>query len=123
MQLAELIGRRAIHALALGVIAVLAAPQILPGAGLGAALAQTSAPAAQPAQSNITVTGNRRIEVATILSYMQLPRDRAVTAEDLNLAQRRLARTRTALDILGKAHALLEDITESADTEQPRSTS
>ncbi len=42
---------------------------------------------------------------------------------ELALAQRRLARTRTALDIMGKAHALLEDITESADTEQPRSTS
>ena len=42
---------------------------------------------------------------------------------ELDLAQRRLARTRTALDIMGKAHALLEDITESADTEQPRSTS
>jgi len=42
---------------------------------------------------------------------------------ELDVAQRRLARTRTALDIMGKAHALLEDITESADTEQPRSKS
>ena len=42
---------------------------------------------------------------------------------ELDLAQRRLARTKTALDIMGKAHALLEDISESADTEQPRSTS
>ncbi|WP_370585757.1 integrase core domain-containing protein [Tessaracoccus sp. MC1627] len=32
---------------------------------------------------------------------------------ELDLAQRRLARTKTALDIMGKAHALLEDISES----------
>lgn len=42
---------------------------------------------------------------------------------ELDLAQRRLARTKTALDIMGKAHALLEEISESADTEQPRSRS
>ena len=42
---------------------------------------------------------------------------------ELDLAQRRLARTQTALDIMGKAHALLADITESADTEQPRNES
>jgi len=42
---------------------------------------------------------------------------------ELDLAQRRLARTKTALDIMGKAHALLEEISESADTEQPRSKS
>jgi len=29
-----------------------------------------------------------------------------------------LAKTRTALDIMGKVHALLEDISESADTEE-----
>jgi len=52
-------------------------------------------------------------------------RDQAEIARlrrELDVAQRRLARTRTALDIMGKAHALLEDISESADTEQPRST-
>ena len=32
----------------------------------------------------------------------------------LDLAQRRLSRTEAALDIMGKAHALLEDISESA---------
>jgi len=42
---------------------------------------------------------------------------------ELDIAQRRLARTKTALDIMGKAHALLEDISESADPEQPRSKS
>ena len=31
-----------------------------------------------------------------------------------------MATTETALDIMGKAHALLEQISESADTEQPR---
>jgi hypothetical protein len=30
-----------------------------------------------------------------------------------------LARTRIALDIMGKAHALLEGISESADDERP----
>ena len=32
----------------------------------------------------------------------------------LDRAQRRLARTEVALDIMGKAHALLEEISESA---------
>jgi hypothetical protein len=50
------------------------------------------------------------------------------TAEQLELEQLRrqneklqsdLARTRIALDIMGKAHALLEGISESADNEQP----
>jgi len=31
--------------------------------------------------------------------------------------ERRLATTETALDIMGKAHALLEQISQSADTE------
>jgi transposase len=35
-------------------------------------------------------------------------------------AERRLSTTETALEIMGKAHALLEQISESADTEQPR---
>jgi transposase-like protein len=35
-------------------------------------------------------------------------------------AERRLATTETALEIMGKAHALLEQISESADAEQPR---
>jgi transposase len=38
----------------------------------------------------------------------------------LDKAQRRLARTEVALDIMGKAHALLEEISESAQDEQPR---
>ena len=37
----------------------------------------------------------------------------------LNKAQRRLARTEVALDIMGKAHALLEEISESAQDDPP----
>ena|SRR5882757_8314006 len=37
----------------------------------------------------------------------------------LTKAERRLARTEVALDIMGKAHALLEEISESAPDEQP----
>ena len=39
---------------------------------------------------------------------------------ELDRAQRRLATTETALDIMGKAHALLEQISESADTDKRR---
>jgi hypothetical protein len=38
---------------------------------------------------------------------------------ELSKAERRLARTEVALDIMGKAHALLEEISESAPDEQP----
>ncbi len=50
------------------------------------------------------------------------------SAEELELQRLRranakleaeLAKTRTALDIMGKAHALLEQISESADTDRP----
>jgi transposase len=37
---------------------------------------------------------------------------------ELELTRRRLARTEVALEIVGKAHALLEDISERADTEK-----
>jgi transposase len=37
----------------------------------------------------------------------------------LGQAERRLARTEVALDIMGKAHALLEEISESAQDEPP----
>lgn len=39
---------------------------------------------------------------------------------ELAESQRKLATTQTALDIMGKARALLEAISESADTEQTR---
>ena len=38
--------------------------------------------------------------------------------QQLDRAERRLARTEVALDIMGKAHALLEDISESADQDE-----
>ena len=37
----------------------------------------------------------------------------------LNKAERRLARTEVALEIMGKAHALLEEISESAPDDKP----
>ena len=37
---------------------------------------------------------------------------------ELELTRRRLAKTEVALDIMGKAHALLEEISEGADTEK-----
>ena len=37
---------------------------------------------------------------------------------ELELAKRRLAKIEVALDIMGKAHALVDEISESADTEQ-----
>ena len=39
---------------------------------------------------------------------------------ELEMSQRKLETTQTALEIMGKAHALLEQISESADTERPR---
>jgi len=41
---------------------------------------------------------------------------------ELDRAERRLATTETALVIMGKAHALLEQISESADTDDRRGT-
>ena len=38
----------------------------------------------------------------------------------LAASQQRLATTETALDIMGKAHALLEQLSESAETDQPK---
>lgn len=38
----------------------------------------------------------------------------------LRKAEAELSMARTALDIMGKAHALLEQISESADTDKPR---
>ena len=44
-------------------------------------------------QQGVEIRGNRRIEDATILSYMGLAPDQQVTAEDLNIAVRRLFET------------------------------
>jgi transposase len=37
----------------------------------------------------------------------------------LGQAERRLARTEVALDIMGKAHALLDELSESAENDEP----
>lgn len=39
---------------------------------------------------------------------------------ELDQTSKRLATTEAALDIMGKAHTLLEQISESADTDEPR---
>ncbi|MGC0367181.1 transposase [Rhodococcus sp. 27YEA15] len=39
---------------------------------------------------------------------------------ELDRTNKRLATTEVALEIMGKAHALLEQISESADTDEPR---
>jgi len=38
----------------------------------------------------------------------------------LELTERRLSRTEAALEIMGKAHALLEDLSESAEAPKPK---
>lgn len=63
------------------------------------ARAQTVEDAAARVVRSVTIRGNRRIEVETILSYMQLPTDRAITAEDLNGAVRRLFDTGLFRDV------------------------
>jgi outer membrane protein insertion porin family len=59
-------------------------------AGGGAFGGRAAAQTAPAPKLSVTIRGNRRIEVETIISYMQLPVDRAITAEDLNIAVRRL---------------------------------
>jgi transposase len=60
------------------------------------------------------------------------PKRSKKTAEQLELEKLRrrnakleadLTKTRLALDIMGKAHALLEELSESADTNEPPTTS
>ena len=63
------------------------------------------------------VSGSRRSEKPPTRSAetAELERLRARNAK----LESDLARTRTALDIMGKAHALLEQLSESADDQQP----
>jgi len=92
--------RCAYRALVLGTLAGLIGPGvtgILSGDTGGGAFGNRAV--AQTAQPAVTIRGNRRIEVATILSYMQLPSDRAITAEDLNVAVRRLFDTGLFRDV------------------------
>ena len=76
------------------------------------------------------ITEWRKLRDAGVLAGRQ-PGERVgkVTAEqaeiarlrrDLDRAEQRLATTATALEIMGKAHALLEQISKSADTDERR---
>ena len=82
-------GRLAAAALLLAAVAV-------PGPGLTQA-PPAEAEAAQGGQ--VVIRGNRRIEAGTILSYMDLPRDRRITAADLNAATRNLFDTGLFRDV------------------------
>jgi outer membrane protein insertion porin family len=98
MQFATSIWRLCVvRALVLGAIAALLAPLAAVETGWRVTAGQAAAQTAP--QSGVTIRGNRRIEVETILSYMQLPTDRAVTAEDLNAAVRRLFDTGLFRDV------------------------
>ncbi len=91
------------RALVLGVVAGLFAQVMWSGGVFGTAWEQLGGGAAAQTASDtgltVVVRGNRRIEIETILSYMQLPRDRAITAEDLNIAVRRLFDTGLFRDV------------------------
>ena len=91
------------RAVVLGVIAGLFAPVLwsgavvgTPGRPLGGGAAAQTAP---DERLTVIIRGNRRIEVETILEYMQLPSDGAITAEDLNVAVRRLFDTGLFRDV------------------------
>lgn len=94
-----------VRTLMLGVLVALTAPLAIAALGttpfVGPFFGQISGQAVAQAvpAGGVTIRGNRRIEVATILSYMQLPTDRAVTAEDLNAAVRRLFDTGLFRDV------------------------
>ena len=91
------------RALVLGVLAGLFAPVLWSGAVIGTAWGPlgggAAAQTAPEERLTVIIRGNRRIEVETILSYMQLPTDRAITAEDLNIAVRRLFDTGLFRDV------------------------
>jgi outer membrane protein insertion porin family len=95
--------RCACRALVLGALALLIDPGLagifLGDAGGRALGGRAMAQTAQEPRLSVTIRGNRRIEVDTILSYMQLPSDRAITAEDLNIAVRRLFDTGLFSDV------------------------
>ncbi|MEM7527362.1 MAG: outer membrane protein assembly factor BamA [Pseudomonadota bacterium] len=87
--------------------------------GLAMAVPTITAPpvAAQTAspERGIVVRGNRRIEVATILAYMMLEPGDTVTAEQLNLAVRRLFDTGLFQDvaITGEGENLVVSVVEN----------
>ncbi|MEM1277090.1 MAG: outer membrane protein assembly factor BamA [Pseudomonadota bacterium] len=66
-------------------------------------------------EQSVIVRGNQRIEVETILSYMQIQQDQTVTAEDLNVAVRRLFDTGLFQDvqIVPGENALIVEVVEN----------
>jgi len=79
------------------------APFLVAAFAAGPAPAQAPPPPSQIQQNAVSnaviIRGNRRIEVGTILSYMELPTDRAISGEDLNAATRRLFDTGLFRDV------------------------
>jgi outer membrane protein insertion porin family len=102
----------------LGVLAGLVAPAA--GGGPGGHLVGAAAWAQQQARTSVVIRGNRRIEAETILSYMQLPADRPVTAEDLNAAVRRLFDTGLFRDvrIAPSAEQIVVEVVENPSINQ-----
>lgn len=95
---------RACRALVLGLVFAMLAPGLagLLGGTPGGLMPGSWAEAQQTQQTkgtSVIIRGNRRIETGTILSYMQLPTNRPVTAEDLNAAVRRLYDTGLFSDV------------------------
>ncbi|MEM7667679.1 MAG: outer membrane protein assembly factor BamA [Pseudomonadota bacterium] len=66
-------------------------------------------------EQSVIVRGNQRIEVDTVLSYMQLRPNQTVTAEDLNTAVRRLFDTGlfSDVEIIPGADSLIVQVTEN----------
>ena len=74
-----------------------------------------SAQAQQLREQSVIVRGNQRIEVDTILSYMNITQDQTVTAQDLNTAVRRLFDTGLFRDvqIIPGENALIVQVDEN----------
>jgi transposase len=78
--------------------------------------------------SSHLVEWRRAREVGALAGLAAAPRANRRTPEQLEIerlraraenAERELAKTQAALEVVGKAHALLELLSESADTEPP----
>ena len=99
MRIAATIARQnTCRVLALGLLISLIAPALI-GPLTGKLSLGSGFFAQAQSNANVTIRGNRRIETATILSYMQLPTDRPANADDLNAAVRRLFDTGLFRDV------------------------
>ncbi|MEM7506010.1 MAG: outer membrane protein assembly factor BamA [Pseudomonadota bacterium] len=107
MRLTSLVRRAGavtIFGFALGLYPVLPLPEL-----------SGNAAAQQAREQSVIVRGNQRIEVETILSFMQLQQNQTVTAEDLNIAVRRLFDTGLFRDveIIPGENALIVQVVEN----------